>query len=126
LKTQLEEGKRKEEVMQIQMIKKEKECENLEKEIVTLRVEVNKLNKNLKISQVLENILNSQRPYSDKFGLGYKNVHFEEGSSSMTKETKQKSYAEVLKGRNHGQQESERNEYIRPSTFRKQRSIQSL
>jgi hypothetical protein len=43
LKTQLEEGKRKEEVMQIQMIKKEKECENLEKEIMTLRVEVNKL-----------------------------------------------------------------------------------
>jgi hypothetical protein len=123
LKTQLEEGKRKEEVMQIQMIKKEKECEKLEKEIVTLRVEVNKLNKNLKISQVLENILNSQRPYSDKSGLGYKNVHFEEGSSSMTKEIEQKSYAKVLKGRNHGQQESERNEYIRPSTFRQQRSF---
>jgi hypothetical protein len=123
LKTQLEEGKRKEEVMQIQMIKKEKECEKLEKEIMTLRVEVNKLNKNLKSSQVLENILNSQRPYSDKYGLGYKNVHFEEGSSSMTKETKQKSYAEVLKGRNHSQQESERNEYKRPSTFRQQRSF---
>jgi hypothetical protein len=30
LKTQLEEGKRMEEVMNIQMIKKEKECENLE------------------------------------------------------------------------------------------------
>jgi hypothetical protein len=36
---------------------------------------------------VLENILNSQRPYSEKYGLGYKNVHFEEGSSSMMKET---------------------------------------
>jgi hypothetical protein len=86
LKIQLEEGKRKEEVMQIQMIKKEKECEKLEKEIMTLRVEVNKLNKNLKSSQVLENILNSQRPYNDKSGLGYKNVHFEEGSSSMKKQ----------------------------------------
>jgi hypothetical protein len=41
----------------------------------------------------------------------------------MTKETEQKSYAEVLKGRNHGQQESERNEYKRPSTFRQQRSF---
>jgi hypothetical protein len=90
---------------------------------VTLRVEVNKLNKKLKSSQVLENILNSQRPYSDKYGLGYKNVHFEEGSSSMTKEIEQKSYAKVLKGRNHGQQESERNEYKRPSTFRQQRSF---
>jgi hypothetical protein len=38
LKTQFEEGKRKEEVMQIHMIKKEKECEKLQKEIVALRV----------------------------------------------------------------------------------------
>jgi hypothetical protein len=72
---------------------------------MTLRVEVNKLNNNLKSSQVLENILNNQRPYSDKSRLGYKNVHFEEGSSSMTKATEEMSYAEVLKGRNHGQQE---------------------
>ena len=97
-KIQLEEGKRKEEIMKIQMMKKEKECEKLEKEIVTLRVEVNKLNKNLKIYQVLEKILNSQRPSSDKYGLRYKNVHFEESSSSMMKETKQKSYEKVLKG----------------------------
>jgi hypothetical protein len=52
---------------------------------MTLRVEFNKLRKNLKISQVLVNILNSQTPYSEKYGLGYKNFHFEEGSSSMTK-----------------------------------------
>jgi hypothetical protein len=88
---------------------------------MTLRVEVKNLNKNLKSSQVLENILHSQRPYSEKSILGYKNVHIEEGLSSMTKATKQRSYAEVLKGRNHGQQESKRDEYIRPSTFRKQR-----
>jgi hypothetical protein len=87
---------------------------------VTLIVEVNKHNKNLKISQLLENIINNQRPHSDKFGLGYKNVHFEEGSCSVTKAIEQKSYAKVLKGRNHGQQESERNEYKRHSTFRKQ------
>jgi hypothetical protein len=41
----------------------------------------------------------------------------------MMKETYQKSYGQVLKGRNHGQQEYERNEYRRPSTFRKQRSF---
>ena len=72
LKTQLEEGKRKQEVMQMHMIKKEKECEKLEKEIATLRVEVNKLNKNLKISQVVEDIINSQRSCYDKSGRGYK------------------------------------------------------
>jgi hypothetical protein len=41
----------------------------------------------------------------------------------MTKATEQKSYAKVLKGRNHGQKELERNEYRRPSTFRKQRNV---
>jgi hypothetical protein len=50
-------------------------------------------------------------------------MQIEKGSSSMTKETDQKSYAKVLKGRNHGQKESERNEYKIPSTFRHQRSF---
>jgi cell division septum initiation protein DivIVA len=139
LKIQLEEGKRMEEVMQIQMIKKEKECEKLEEEVVSLRVEVNKLNKNLKSSQVLEDILNSQRPCSDKSGLGYKKIHFEKGSSSMTKETKQKSYTEVIRSPKpskkniqvmeedqpiRGTQYHQRNEYKRsifprrPYTFR--------
>jgi hypothetical protein len=69
LKTQLEEEKRMEEVIKIQMIKKEEDCEKLEEEVISLRVEVNK---NLKISQVLEDILNSQRLCYDKSGLGYK------------------------------------------------------
>jgi hypothetical protein len=45
LKTKLEEEKRKQEVMQIQIIKKENECENLEEEVVTLRFQVVKLSK---------------------------------------------------------------------------------
>jgi hypothetical protein len=89
LKTQLEEGKIMEEVMQIHMIKKEKECEKLENEVISLRIKVNKLNKKLKSSQVLEKICNSQRPCNDKYGLGYKKVNFEEGSSSTMKETEQ-------------------------------------
>jgi hypothetical protein len=45
----------------------------------------------------------------------------------MKNEEKGKRYEEVLKGRNHGQQESKKNEYnrdtysIRPSTFKQQR-----
>jgi len=35
------------------MMKKEEDSENLEEEVVTLRVEVYNINKNLKISQVL-------------------------------------------------------------------------
>jgi hypothetical protein len=105
------------------MIKKEKECEKLKKEFMTLRVEVKNINKNLKSSQVLENILNRQKPYNDKSGLGYKNIDFEEGSSSMTKATEEKSYVGVLKEMNNGQQELERNEYRRPSTIGQQRTF---
>jgi hypothetical protein len=47
LKTQLEEEKRMEEVMKIQMMKKEEYCKKLEEEVVTLRVEVVKLGKNV-------------------------------------------------------------------------------
>jgi hypothetical protein len=71
------------------MINKEEYCEKLEEEVVSLRVEINKLNKNLKISQVLEDIINSQSPCYDKFGLGYKKIVFEKDSSSMTKEQQQ-------------------------------------
>jgi hypothetical protein len=71
LKTQLEEAKRMEEVMNIQMMKKEEYCEKLEEEVITLRVEVVKLNKNLKSSQVLEDILSCQRSPFNKAGLGY-------------------------------------------------------
>jgi hypothetical protein len=56
----------------------------------------------------------------------------EEKYSRLTKmknKEKAKSYAEVLKGMNHGQQESKKNEYNRdtssrrPSTFRQKRSF---
>jgi hypothetical protein len=60
LKTQLEEAKRMEEVMKVQMMKKEEDCEKLEEEVISLRVEVVNLNKKLKISQVLEDILSCQ------------------------------------------------------------------
>jgi len=53
------------------MMKKEEDCENLGEEVVSLRVEVEKLNKNLKSSQVLEDILRYQRLLFNKVGLGY-------------------------------------------------------
>jgi hypothetical protein len=47
LKAQLEEEKRMEEFMKIEMMKKEEYCENLQEAIFTLRVEVVILNKNI-------------------------------------------------------------------------------
>jgi hypothetical protein len=71
LKILLEEEKRTREVMKIQMAKKEEDCENLGEEVISLRVEVDNLNKNLKSYQVLEDIFSCQRSPFDKTCLGY-------------------------------------------------------
>jgi hypothetical protein len=71
--------------------------ENLEADIVTLIKDLQK--KNMKNnSKVLNDIINSQRPNHDKFGLEYNQM--EKGSSSKTtkQETYPKIYAETIKG----------------------------
>jgi hypothetical protein len=47
LNIQIEEAKRMEEVMKIQMMKKEEEVEKLEEEVVILRVKIIKIRKNV-------------------------------------------------------------------------------
>jgi chromosome segregation ATPase len=98
-----------EEVMKIQMMKKEEEVENLEEEVVTLRVKIVKLNKNIEERETSTSSVNKVEEKYSRF---------------PERKNEEKSYAEVLKGRNHGQQESNKNEYnrdtssTRPSTFR--------
>jgi hypothetical protein len=70
LKNQIKEEKIIEEVMNIHMINKKEGCEKFEEEFVTLRVEVDKINKNLKSSQVIEDIIYCQRSPFNKIGLG--------------------------------------------------------
>lgn len=55
--------------MKIQLTRKDHE--KLKEEIVSLRKEVDQLNKNLKSSQFFDDILNCQRSPLDKYGLGY-------------------------------------------------------
>jgi hypothetical protein len=102
--------------MKIQMANKEEECEKLEEEVISLRVKVDNLNKNLNNSPVL-----------DRVGFGYidetscnahvdPNKRLEEKSSKLPErknEEKDKNYAEVLKGWDYGQQYSKMNEYKR-------------
>jgi hypothetical protein len=97
--------------------------ERLEAETITLRKDLQKNDMQQDSTKTLDNIIKNQRPYHDRSRLGYNQMHIDKGSSSMTKATKQKSYVEFLKGRSHGQPESERNEYKRPYTFRKQRNF---
>jgi chromosome segregation ATPase len=93
LKIQLEEAKRTEEVMKSQIMKKEEEVENLEEEVVTLRVKIDKLNKKVEETETSTSIVENQEKHSM---LLEKN------------EENRKSYAEVLKGRNHGQPRSKK------------------
>jgi hypothetical protein len=74
LKIQLEEAKRREEVVRNQLDKKEESCHELEAEVVNLRKKVEKSdtqNKFLNNSMTLDEILDSQRSPNDKSGLGY-------------------------------------------------------
>jgi hypothetical protein len=83
LKTQIEEAKRIEELLKIQINEKEESCCKLEAEIVDLRKKVEKSNKFLNSSRILDEILESQRSSCDKSDLGYKgeDTHVEASTS---------------------------------------------
>jgi hypothetical protein len=59
--------------------------ENLEAEIVSLIKELQKKNMHQNNTKILDEIINTQRPYYGKSGLGYKKTYTEKGSSSLTK-----------------------------------------
>jgi chromosome segregation ATPase len=83
LKTQIEEAKRIEELLKNQVNEKEDSCHKLEAEVVDLRKKVEKSNKFLNSSTILNEILDSQRSPNDKSGLGYKKeaTHVEASTS---------------------------------------------
>jgi chromosome segregation ATPase len=89
LKIHLEEAKRTKEVMKSQIKNKEEDVEKLEEEVVTLRIKIVKLNKNIEDTETSTLVIENEDKHS-RF-LETKN------------EENIKSYAEVIKGRNHGQ-----------------------
>lgn len=88
LKVENEETKRREDLLKNKLKEKEA-CEEHEAEIVSLRKELEQVKKGWKGSQILDTILNNQKPQHDKSGIGFK------GESSSTKNSV-KSYANVL------------------------------
>jgi hypothetical protein len=88
LKTQIEEAKRVEELLKNQINEKEESCHKLETEVVDLRKKVEKSNKFLNSSLILNEILESQRSPNDKSGLGYKEATHAEASTSKKHEVK--------------------------------------
>ena len=79
LKIQLEEAKRKEKVVRIQLKENDEICDKLESEIILLRKELEKstaqLNRSLKFGKgaILDDIINFQNSPNIKIGLGYDN-----------------------------------------------------
>jgi hypothetical protein len=59
--------------------------EGLEAEIVTLRKYLQK-DMQQNSTRILENIINSLRPYYNRYGLGYNQMYIKKGSSSKTTE----------------------------------------
>jgi chromosome segregation ATPase len=108
LKIHLEEMEIIEEVMKSQIMKKEEEVEKLEEEVVTLRSKIVNLNKNVEETKTSTSVIENEEKHSRL--LVKKN------------EENRKSYAEVLKGRNHDQPESKKTiedtSSRRPSMFK--------
>jgi len=98
LKTQLEEAKKIEEAMKNQMMKREEEVEKLEEEVVMLRSKIIKFNNNKQTETSTSEVKSEEK-------------------HSRVLEEKNNSYAEVLKGGNHGTSSA------RPTTFKQQRTF---
>jgi hypothetical protein len=99
LKTQIEESKRVEEILKNQINEKEESCDKLEAEIVDLRNKVEKSNKFLNSSKILDEILESQRSPYDKSGVGHKQeaTHAEERTSKKNEVSPSKKEDSVAK-----------------------------
>jgi hypothetical protein len=95
------------------MMKKEEEVEKIEEEFVTLKFIVFNLSTNIDETKTSTSVVENEHKHS----------RFSENNN----EEKRKSYAKLLKGRNHGQPESKKNDKYtssrRPSTFKQQRSF---
>ena len=72
----------------------------LEKEIVLLgrKLQKEKIKQNFgKSTEILNQIINNQRPIHDKSGLGYNQRNLEMGSSSKTTKDDKRSYIDIVR-----------------------------
>eukprot|EP00253_Pinus_taeda_P032422 PITA_32422 len=72
LKVENEETKRKEDLLKNKLKEKEESWKEREAEIVSLKKELEQVKKGWKSSQILDTILNNQKPQHDKSGIGFK------------------------------------------------------
>ena len=100
LETQLLEAKRIEEDLNLQLKRRIQDYERFEEEIMQLRKRLDEeviKSKFENNSKLLDDILRSQRPSSDKSGLGYDKAKNPEHSSFTDQGGNKRSYANVIK-----------------------------
>jgi hypothetical protein len=97
LKVQIEEYKRIEEELKEKLEERDKIIGNLEGEIITLRKDLQKKNMQNN-SKFLDDIISTQRPNHDKYGLGYNQTENRSNSKETKQETYRKSYEKTIKG----------------------------
>ena len=100
-KAKLEEAKRIEDSLTKQLMENMKEKGNREAEIVSMKnkLQTEDIRKSYENNfNIIEKIINNQKPFFDKTGIGYKQ-NTDEASSSMTigNEEKPRSFAKVVK-----------------------------
>ena len=99
LKKQVEEARVIEEALTNKLHDKDRINEELEAEIVSARMQLQKKDIHQDSSKILDEIINRQKSYFDKTGLGYNASTYDKGSCSKREELeeKQKSYVEAVK-----------------------------
>ena len=100
MRNQFKEAKKSEEYLVVFLRKRIQDSEKLEKEITQLREGVDEKSIKSKFennSRILDDILSSQRPSSDRSGLGFVKEKKSESSPLTNQRGSTKSYVEVLK-----------------------------
>jgi DNA repair exonuclease SbcCD ATPase subunit len=99
LKKQVEEAQVIREALTNKLQDKDRINEELEAEIVSARMKLQKKDIHQDSSKILDEIINRQKSYFDKTGLGYNANTYDKGSCSKREELedKHKSYVEAVK-----------------------------
>jgi hypothetical protein len=100
LKIQVEEDRTIEESLKGKLDRNDMIIEGLEENIFTLRKDLQNKDTQQNNTKILDNIINSQIPYYDIYGLGYNQTQIEKGSSSkmIDKEAEPRIYAKAVRG----------------------------
>jgi hypothetical protein len=118
LKIQAKEDKRIKETLKEPLEERDKTIERLEAKVVTLKKDIQKKDMYQSNTKILDNIINNQIPYYERYLLGYNQTQKEKGSISKTTEqdADPRSYVEAVRGPSKEEDMKTQGEYYRDTT----------